>query len=262
MEFMKSLILENASGELSTYSPQSSPAQHEPAITKSKSKPSFKTALSKTATQLLHRKPTKFTFFSALPKELQLHIIKLALQIGKVVVVNYHPNGKGRGWWSDLHPYLRVNRIFRDETLRLRPKSFAHFEKLKEGEETQESEDKEGCEEEKGEQDSKRTVKKPRMIEPPQIDFDFRYDVLAVDVTNLWPTLLHYNIPDLHRLETLILCWRYPYSYALPPLCWSRYQLPNLKSIALISGTSFDHGRGRVVRGAKRYLTAEGPFSE
>ncbi|KAN0102576.1 hypothetical protein V8E51_010889 [Hyaloscypha variabilis] len=194
MEFMKSLILENASGELSTHSPQASPGRHEPAITKSKSKPSFKTALSPSSPHC--------------QKELQFHIIKLALQIGKVVVVNYHPGGKGRGWWSDLHPYLRVNRIFRDETLRLRPKSFAHFEKLKEGEETQESEDKEGCEGEKGGQGSKRTVKKPRMIEPPQIDFDFSCDVLAVD-------------------------------------------LPNLKSIALISGTSFDHGRGRV-----------GPFSE
>jgi len=227
---------------------------------KQNSWPTFKIALRKRANRLLHPKPTQFTVFPLLPKELQLRIIRVALQERIVVIVESSP--KVLGWWSTPHPFSRVNKAFREETFLRRPEKFAltapSSGEAKEGDVEGDDEDEEG-EEDEWELGLKKEKKDkgPQIVAPPKIRFDFDYNVLALPSSPLWPwhTLQKYCVPDMERLEIVIIIWNAPlWELLVPHLC----KLRSLKTIALIHENFIQ--QSKLKRGEGHYCTSEGPF--
>jgi hypothetical protein len=160
------------------------------------------------------RKPTKFSLFSSLPKEIQLIIIGFALQnVGELIPVQRTPKiqtARLRGLGAPPHRFPSVSRIFREETQRLRPKAFAmvDIEKM----EAEESSDDNGEGIDGG---------KEKIIAPGRIEFDFSRDLLAQrqqmfgmfepdETVAILPFdfYLWRRFPDLQKLETVVISWR------------------------------------------------------
>jgi hypothetical protein len=233
-------------------STQSSPkplSQHPRSKTNSK----LKKSISQLTPRLLRRKPTSFHFFPFLPNELQLLIISFALQAraGELIIAQTHPDEPGV--WNGPHNFMSVNRIFREQTQRLRPRAFALVEKTMESalnplNEILASEIVSGY----------REPGSP--VAPAHVDFDFSRDYLAIPQTWLYPALEEYDVPDLKKLDTLVISW---INFAggdlndlVPYLC----QYPNTKTVALIHEALLNHGFSKLRKNKKRHYTGSGPF--
>jgi hypothetical protein len=198
------------------------------------------TSLLESAHQLLRHTPKTFHRFSCLPNELQVRIIELGRGEGAVILATprYAQNLLKMGWWTPPHPFLSVNYKFRETTLRLRPRAFALHD----------------------------NAPANNVLAPAQIDFDFSSDLLIVPQEHwlhLGPSETGYQIPDLEKLEYIIISWtRYLWEWnggmdmIIERLC----RMENIKTVALIHQGVLGYG---MLRGKKGYvISTEGPFWE
>lgn len=253
-------------------------------IPNSKHKSSLKDKLSKAAHRFLGRKaqpvpitlqPATFPYFPLLPKELQLRIIAIAIKQEKGLLRTTGPRpGGGPGWWHppDEHRLLSVNRVFRQETQRLRPKAFAFFKKSSNWKPdesdvvnvdnafTQLNLNIAGpsicveCASAK----RKRERRGKDVAAPAMMTFDFDRDWLVTSSYWLDNTLRDFDVPDLAKVKVLILAWRWEqsWSHVIPHLC----RFPNIRTVGVICIDLYNHSMKRMKQGKARYMTPTGPF--
>jgi hypothetical protein len=243
--------------EQTNQSPKSSPS---PSKTKAliqctKSKSNFTESLLKARYRFLGRKPTTtFHLFPLLPQELQLHIIVAALRNGGEVIIA-KPNTNGvPGWWSAPHSFLSVNQIFRQQTQVLRPKAFALIKRplYTPAAATPSPEDLAHA-------SSFLQGFLGTFDTPAHIDFDFRCDTLAISSRLLGSTLAEAEVPDLKRIDTIVISWVNfsGFPHLIDYLC-RRYS--NIRTIGLIHQALLDHGHSKTYKGERRHFTGSGPF--
>jgi hypothetical protein len=181
------------------------------------------------AHQLFKHTPKTFPRFTELPNEIQLLIIKFALEqcYGELIPVAQPGNLQDirkTGWYSPPHHFLRVNHNFRLETLRLRPRAFPMHEATSE-----------------------------TLLAPPQIDFDFSRDLLLVPQAIFEiPSGQEYWIYDLKKLDVLVVSWTH--TDFLRGVVHNVLRMKNIGTVVLINQTLLDH------KNKPCNYTFEGPF--
>jgi hypothetical protein len=230
------------------------PSKTKALIQHPKAKSKLKESLSKVRYRFLGRETTSFHFFPLLPKELQLLILVFALREGgEVVIAQPHPNG-GAGWWSVPHSFLNVNSMFRQQTQVLRQKAFALVEKplAGSGASTAHPEDLARV----------RSLFLGRfgtVATPAHIDFDFKLDTLAISSKLLWSTLSKADVPDLKKIDAIVISWvNFDGFPQLVDCMCQRY--PNIRNIGLVHQSLLDRGLRKTHKGKNHYFTTSGPF--
>jgi hypothetical protein len=230
------------------------PSKTKALIQQPKAKPNLTESLSKIRYRFLGRKSTSFRLFPLLPQELQILIIVFALRDGgEVIIAKPDPRGEP-GWGTTPHSFLSVNQIFRQQTQLLRPKAFALVEKPLSGAGAATA-SPEGL----AHVQSFFLGLHGTVATPAHMDFDFKLDTLAISSRLLWATLAKADVPDLKRLDSIVISW---VDYAgFPQLIdYIRRRYPNIREIGLIHQSLLDRGHSRTRKGKVRYITTSGPF--
>ena len=149
---------------------------------------------------------------------------------------------------------MSVNQIFRQQTQLLRPKAFALVEKPLSGAAAATA-SPEGL----AHVQSFFLGLHGTVATPMHMDFDFKLDTLAISSSLLWSTLAKADVPDLKKIDTIVIGWidfaGFP---QLVDYIYRRY--PNIREIGLIHQLLLDHGHSKTRKGKERYISSTGPF--
>jgi len=231
-----------------------SPSKTKALIQHPKAKSNLTKSFSTVRDRFLGCKTTSFHLFPLLPKELQLLVLVFALREGgEVIIAHAHPKG-GAGWWSVPHSFLSVNSMFRQQTQVLRQKAFAFVEKplAGSGASTAHPEDLARVR-------SFFLGRLGTVATPAHIYFDFKLDNLAISSKLLWSTLSKADVPDLKKIDAIVISWvTFDGFPQLVDCICQRY--PNIRKIGLVHQSLLDRGHRKTHKGKNQYFTTSGPF--